>query len=92
MDYGGHKKSSSILSDEEIQDIKQLLKNRISYYEIETKYNISASFISSINTGAYFFDDKEDYPLCKYYKSNEDYDELIELLLNSPLSLSEISK
>lgn len=91
-DYGGSRKHSLILSNEEVQDIKQLLKDKIPYYEIENKYRVSASFISSINTGTYFFDDKEQYPLCKYYKSDEDYDELIDLLLNSTLSLNEISK
>lgn len=64
----------------------------MSYYDLERKYNISASFISSINTGLYFFDGKDTYPLFKYYKSDEDYDELIELLLNSTLSLADIAR
>jgi DNA invertase Pin-like site-specific DNA recombinase len=59
---------------------------------MEKKYNISSSFISSINNGIYFKDDNEIYPLYKYYKFNEDYDELIDLLLNSPYSLSKIAE
>ena len=58
----------------------------------EEKYNISVSFISSINNGIYFYDENEKYPLYKYYKDDEDYDELINLLLNSEYSLKKISE
>ena len=91
-DFGGGVKPSSILNQNQIEDIKQKIKNGISYFDIEKEYSISASFISSINHGVYFFDDKEIYPLYKYYKTDEDYDTLIDLLLNSPLSLVDIAK
>lgn len=93
MDLGGGKRAySSILSNEQLQNIKQDIKNGISYFDIERKYNISTAFISSINHGVYFKDDNENYPLYKYYKKNEDYDELIDLLLNSTYSLSKIAE
>jgi len=48
--------------------------------------------VSSINQGVYFRDDNETYPLFKYYKEDADYDELLDLLLNSPLTLFDIAK
>lgn len=59
---------------------------------MEKCFSISASFISSINNGVYFFDENESYPLYKYYKDDDDYDELIDLLLNSDYSLKKISE
>lgn len=93
MDLGGGKRAySSILSNDQLQGIKQDIKNGIPYFDIERKYNISTSFISSINNGVYFKDDNEKYPLYKYYKQKEDYDELIDLLLNSTYSLNKIAE
>lgn len=93
QDFGGGRRGySSILTQEELKEIKSLIKNGTPYYEIEKKYNISTSFISSINNGVYFKDDNETYPLFKYYKNDEDYDELIDLLLNSDYSLTKIAE
>lgn len=93
MDLGGGKRAySSILTDDQLQEIKQDIKNGIPYFDIEKKYNVSTSFISNINNGIYFTDNNENYPLYKYYKSDEDYDELIDLLLNSTYSLSKIAE
>lgn len=93
MDFGGGRKGrSSILSDQELKEVKEKIKKGISYYEIEKEYNISPSFVSSINNGTYFRDDNETYPLYKYYKSDNDYDELIDLLINSPYTLAEIAR
>lgn len=51
-------------SKEEIAEIKKEIKNGISYSEIKQKHNIkSAGFISGINTGRYYFDKSEKYPL-----------------------------
>ena len=94
-DHGGcNKNHSKKLTDEEIQEIKDTLKKDLnqSFLDIQEKYNISASFLSSINHGYYFYDDREKYPLRKFYKDNSAYDELIELLLNSNLSLAEIAR
>lgn len=93
MDLGGGRRGySSILSDDELKMLKNWIKQGISYYEIEKYFCISSSFISSINNGIYFYDENETYPLYKYYKSNDDYDDLIDLLLNSDLSLKRISQ
>ncbi len=81
-----------MLSVEQIKDIKEKISQGISYFDIENEYNISATFISGINHGIYFFDDKENYPLYQYYKKDSDYDELIDLLVNSPLRMSDIAK
>ena len=91
-DYGGSRKASSILSEEQIRDIKEKIRSGVAYFDIEDEYNISAAFISGINHGAYFFDDRENYPLYQYYKQDSDYDELIDLLVNSSLRMSDIAK
>lgn len=89
---GGSRIRNPILSQDQISSLKKEIQEGISYYELEQKYNISASFISNINNGLYFHDKNQDYPLYKYYKNDSDYDELIELLTNSTLSLVEIAK
>lgn len=91
-DFGGGKKNSSLFAIEEILQIKQEIKNGVTFLDLQKKYSISASFLSSINHGIYFFDPDEKYPLFQYYKSNEDYEELIDLLLNSPLTLADIAR
>lgn len=90
---GGDRKGfSSILSQDELKTLKEEIKHGVPYYELENKYNISAAFISSINNGVYFKDDQEKYPLFKYYKDDKDYDELIDLLLNSTYSYTKIAE
>lgn len=92
--WGGHspENRSQVLTKEQIQDVKQDLKDKIPFIDIENKYHISAPFISAINHGTYFYDEKEEYPLCKYYKDDKGYDELIDLLLNSTYSLAKIAE
>lgn len=89
---GFNKTKNSILSQEQIKQLKNDIKQGICYLDLSNKYNISISFISSINNGIYFFDETENYPLYKYYKTDKDYDELINLLENSTYSLSTIAK
>lgn len=91
-DFGGGKKPSSMFTLEEIQKIKDEIKSGVSYLDLQQKYSISASFLSSLNHGVYFYNENEIYPLYQYYKTDKEYDELIELLVNSNLSLSEIAK
>ncbi len=69
-----------------------MLQKKAPFIDIETQYQISPGFLSGINHGVYFFDDKLNYPLCRYYKEDKDYDELINLLTSSDLRLSEIAK
>ena len=93
MDLGGCQPAhSSVLTNEQLKNLKEEIKKGEPYYTLQNKYNISSSFISSINNGIYFFDQKEQYPLFKYYKEDKDYDELIDLLLNSDLTLKRISE
>lgn len=92
QDLGGSRKPNSILTKDQLQEVKTMIKDGTPYVEIEKKFSISASFISSINNGVYYFDESEDYPLYKYYKDDSDYDELIDLLLNSEYSLKKISE
>ena len=87
-----HVENPDLVTITELQALKEDIKQGIPYYELEQKYNISASFISSINNGVYFQNDKETYPLFKYYKSDKDYDELIDLLLNSTYSYTKIAE
>ena len=93
MDFGGNNKEHlRILTDEQITIIKNKIKQGISFIDIQDEFNISASFLSSINHGIYYFEEGTTYPLYKYYKDDSDYDELIDLLLNSTLSLADIAK
>lgn len=49
---------------EEIKQIKEDIKSGKTYLEIQKKWNIkSAGFLSMINSGKYYFDPKEKYPL-----------------------------
>lgn len=88
----GLQRGSRIFTKEEIKEIKEQIKQGVSFLELECKYNISASFLSSLNHGYYLREDDETYPLYKYYKEDKDYDELVELLINSNLPLTEIAK
>lgn len=77
---------------EEIIEIKKMIISGYSYFEISDKFNICFSSISNINNGISFREENEIYPLYKYYKNNEDYSELIDLLLSSALTLKEIAE
>lgn len=51
-------------SKEEIQEIKNEIKSGLTYSEIQKRHNIkSAGFLSMINSGKYYFDKNEKYPL-----------------------------
>lgn len=89
---GGNNSSRSMFSNKEIDDLKELIKNGISYSEIQKKYPISKTFISDINRGKYFFDNKEQYPLYCYRITNDIYDALIEDLEKPELTFKELSK
>ena len=79
------------ISSKEAEEIKVLLENGLSTKEICEKYNIINSYLSLINNGIYFHDKDRTYPIHKYYKTDQDYEELINLLKYSELSLKEIS-
>lgn len=88
---GSQKKESKVLTKEQLKEIKNKIKNGENFLDISLKYNISCSLISAINHGIYWSEKDEVYPLYKYYKDDSDYDELIQLLLDSDLSFKEIA-
>lgn len=93
MDMGGSVKPKDyVIPLEEIPNLKNKIKQGVSFSELEKEYNISASFLSMINHGEYFREKDVEYPLYQYYKDDSDYDELIDLLINSSLSLANIAK
>lgn len=79
------------LSPQELIEVKEKIKNGISYSDIIKSYSISKTFLSNLNYGLYDKKEGETYPLYKWYKSDDDYSLLIQLLLESELSFSEIS-
>lgn len=88
---GGKNCWRSFLTPEDVNAIKALIKQGISYSEIQIKYPISKTFISDINSGKYFFDSNEVYPLYKYRISNDIYDALIEDLIKPELTFKELA-
>ena len=93
LTFGGDNNEHSRIYDlEKINEIKQLIKQGESYQKIQEKYGISISYISGINSGYHFYNANEQYPLFKYYQSNSELQQIIELLQNSDLKMTEISK
>lgn len=88
----GNPSIDRILSQEEVKMLIIDIKNGIKYNILTKKYNVSISYISMINNGLCFKQENEKYPLYQYYKSNEDYQELIELLLYSDLTMKQIAE
>ena len=68
---GGKNCWRSFLTPDDVEKIKNMIHDEISYSEIQQIYPISKTFISDINNGKYFFDEKEIYPLCKYRISGD---------------------
>ena len=63
------KHTRSQFSEEEIQQIKEEIKKGDKYQDIAERWGIkSIGYISMINAGKYFFNEAEDYPLCKIKK------------------------
>lgn len=89
---GGNNYWRSFLSQEEINDIKSLIKQGITYSKIQEKYPISKTFISDINSGKYFYDENITYPLYKYRIDNDIYDALIEDLEKPELTFKELAQ
>lgn len=88
---GGRNCQRTFLTEEEIQDIKNLIRIQTPYNDIQKKYPISKTFISDINNGKFFFDEKEIYPICAYRISSDIYDALIEDLLKPELTFKELA-
>ncbi len=82
-----------ILNDEEAMLIKKMLKeHKYTEKEIALEYGVSVALVSNINQGLRYYDEKEKYPLFKYYKNGlEDYSKLIELLKTTTKTFKEIA-
>lgn len=80
-----------IYSPEIIKEIKNAIKQGISYYEINIKYHISISYLSALNNGLLYYDDSEKYPLHKYYQSDEEFYQIVYLLKETNIQMTEIS-
>lgn len=91
MDRGGQNYVSYIYK-ENIDDIKNDIKNGFPYEYISKKYGISAGQISNINSGKQYFDEKENYPLYQYGKTAEEVSKVIDLLLNSSKTMKVIAE
>lgn len=89
---GENQEHSRIYSLEEIQEIKNKIKKKISYEEISNEYGISISYLSGINHGNLHYDKNENYPLCKFFSSEEELNNLINLLENTNMPMTEIAK
>lgn len=95
LEYPLKKNSRSKFSKNEIEQIKQMIKDNITYKEIQKKFDIkSLSFISGINTGKYFYDKNEKYPLCTKGNSRlanvETARKIQHLLITSTLTYEQI--
>lgn len=95
--YPLKKNAKSKFSQKEIRAIKNRIKSGEKYASIQKDFNIkSAGFLSMINTGKYFYSDKDTYPLCNKgsrKQGNEVWvNGIIEDILKTNMSLSKIAK
>ena len=97
FDYPLKKNAKSRFSQKEIREIKDRIKSGEKYKTIQKDFNIkSAGFLSMINSGKYFYSDKDTYPLCDK-SGNKAQNEIwvqgiIKDILETNLSLKEISQ
>lgn len=86
----------TVLSNEDIKEIKKQLKEGKSYKIISQNFNCSKSWLSSINNGESYRDENEQYPLCakKYGKrlNKEQIYDIIELLISKDIKIKDIAK
>lgn len=81
-------------SKKEIKQIKEEIKSGLSYSKIQEKHNIkSAGFISGINSGKYYYDENEKYPLIIKGCADKTWIQpCLFDIINSDLSLVKIAK
>lgn len=74
LDYPIKKHSKSAFTQAQIKQIKDRIKENIPYSEIAKEFDIkSLGFISGVNSGRYFYDKSETYPLCKKDCHNKEW-------------------
>ena len=81
-------------SKEEIAEIRKEIKSGITYSEICKKHNVkSPGFISMINTGEYYYDPNESYPLIVKGSADKSWiHDCLYDIIYSDLSLANIAK
>lgn len=95
-----NKNPRGALSDKQVLEIIELLKSSyLSYEEIGSQYGVEARAISRINRGVFYKQTSETYPIRIGKLGNntpklsyEQVTEIIDLLVNSTLSLRQIAK
>lgn len=99
LDYPIRKqKANEIITEKKEEEIKNLLKNsHLTFSDIAKKYNISQSYVNSINRGILKFKEDEEYPLRKVTvtkRNLSDFEvaEIYHLLINTKLSLRKIGE
>ena len=85
-------KNHSKLSDKEIKELIQDLKNKMYISDIAEKYQLSRAYISDINNGRCLRQDGESYPLQQNRITNDEYYQIIDLIENTNYSLREIAR
>jgi group I intron endonuclease len=88
---------SNYFTSQEIKDIKQDIKDNMTYKEISEKWNISLGMLSGINNGSIWHDNNEKYPLCiKSHSRKQNLETWVKSvqydLMNSNLPMTEIAK
>lgn len=85
--------SAKFTSNQSLKEIyKDLEDSILSLEEIAKKYNVSYTTISKINRGITYFQKNYSYPIRKKKKNLTDYESIIQLLLTTNLSFTEIGK
>lgn len=91
LTFGGNSyKNISSLDEKLIENIQEDLIKGIDYDTLSYKYQISKSYLSDINNGKKFKKDNLSYPLFQYYKTDDQYNKLYDLLINSSKTLKQI--
>ena len=89
---GGKNATHSLLSIDTIAEIKSQIKQGVNYTVLSAKYGISKTFLSDINSGKFFYDENEIYPLFKYRIDDDLYRALIEDLEKPELTFKQLSE
>ena len=93
---GGDCSHTSILNNQQVNDIKNLLKTtNISFEEISNKYSIGVASISDINNGDTWFDTNEYYPLrLSIYNKKLNKDDVMKIydMLRDGVQFKDIAK
>lgn len=95
--YPLKKNAKSKFSQKEIREIKNRIKSGEIYSSIQKDFNIkSAGFLSMINTGKYFYNEEDSYPLCNKGCRKTDNEfwvkGIINDILQTDLSLNKIAE